>query len=230
LFAWPPEKKNKLAFWDFLTAISEDFVSLWLYIRDFNFVLDQSKKLRGCPIASSPHCPFRNFIDHHGLVDLGFAGYPYTWCNNKKGLAATKERLDRAIASLDWVHLQPEFSLIHLPAFIYDHNLILLNTNTSSSFLPRPFKFEESWTFDPNCGLVIKVAWKIKVFGSPALYLIKKLNQTRAAFKRWNSLHFGNIQVKIKSTLASIDKIQLSPPSSQFAWLSLFRRKSLMVC
>jgi hypothetical protein len=161
-----------LVFWDSLTAVSEAFVSPWLYIGDFNFVLDQSEKLGGCHVASSSHCPFRNFIDHHGLVDIGFVGNPYTWFNNMNGFVTIKERLDRALASLDWVHLHPEFPFTHLPTSISDHNPILLNTNTTS-FLPKPFMFEEFWTFDPSCGLVIEATWKFKVFSSPTLCLVK---------------------------------------------------------
>jgi hypothetical protein len=174
--------------------------------------LDQSEKLGGCPVASSSNFPFRYLIDHHGLVDLGFVGNPYTWSNNRQGLAVIKERLDRSLASLDWVYIHPEFSLIHLSASISYHNPILLNTNTSSNFHPRPFKFKEFWTYNPTCGVVIENAWNYKFFSSSALCLIKKLNQTRAALKRWNSLHFGNIQIKIKATLASIDEVQSSPP------------------
>jgi hypothetical protein len=37
----PPEKLHKPAFWDSLIAVGEDFVSPWLCIGDFNFVLDQ---------------------------------------------------------------------------------------------------------------------------------------------------------------------------------------------
>jgi hypothetical protein len=213
----PLEKKNKAAFW----------ASPWLSLRDFNFVLDQSEKLGGCPIASSSNCPFKNLINHHGLIDLGFVGNSYTWCNNRKGLDVIKERLDRALASLDWVHIHPEFSLIHLLASHSDHNPILLNTNTSYSFLPRPFKFEEFWTYDPTCGLVIEAAWKLKTFGSPALCLIKKLNQTRSALKRWNSLHFGNIQIKIKSTLARIDDLQISALSTQSSLMESSLKKEL---
>ena len=139
----PSKKKIKAAFWGSLTAVGKDFVSPWLCIGDFNFVLDQSKKLGGCLVASSSHYPLKNLIDHHGLVDLRFFGNPYTWCNNRQGLAIIKERLDRAFASLDWVHIQPEFSFIHLSASIFYHNPVFLNTNTSSSFLPRCFKFEE---------------------------------------------------------------------------------------
>jgi hypothetical protein len=83
LYLWPFEKINKPAFWDSPTAIGEDFVNPWLCIGDFNFFLDQSKKLGGKPVASSSHCPFRGFIDQLGLVDLGFVGNPFTWCNNR---------------------------------------------------------------------------------------------------------------------------------------------------
>jgi hypothetical protein len=158
--------------------MGEDFVSPCLCIGDFNFVIDQSKKLGGRPVANSSHCPFRNFIDHLGLVELGFVGNPFTWCNNRQGIATIKERLDKGLASHDWVHLHPYFSLIHLSASISDHNPISLNTNTSSTFLLRPFKFEEFWTLDPTCGLVIKATWDHFVVGSSAVYLVKKLFQT----------------------------------------------------
>jgi hypothetical protein len=98
------------------------------------------------------------------------------------------------LASLDWIHLHPDFSLIHLPTSISDHNPIALDTNTSTNFLPRPFKFEEFWTLDPTCGLVIKTAWDRYIVGSSAACLVKKLAQTKVALKRWNKLHFGNIQ------------------------------------
>ena len=59
----PLEKLNKPAFWDSFIAVGENFVNPWLYIEDFNFILDQSKKLGGRPVAGSSHCPFRGFID-----------------------------------------------------------------------------------------------------------------------------------------------------------------------
>jgi hypothetical protein len=79
--------------------------------------------------------------------------------------------LDRGLASLDWIYIHPNFSLTHLPASISDHNLIILNTNINSSYMPRPFKFEEFWTYDPTCGLVIDAALKHFVSGSPVVCL-----------------------------------------------------------
>jgi hypothetical protein len=199
---------------DSFTAAGENFACPWLCIGDFNHVLDQSEKLGGLPVASSSYCPFKHFIDHHGLVDLGFVGNPFTWCNNRKGLDTIKERLDRGLAFIDWIHLHPEFSLLHILATHSNHHPISLNTNLSSACLSRPFRFEEFWTKDPTCGLVIDAAWSSQIIGSPALCLVRKLTQTKTALKWWNKIHFGNIQEKIKSTLAKIDLIQQATPCS----------------
>jgi hypothetical protein len=90
--------------------------------------------------------------------------------------------------------------------------------------LPRPFRFEEFWSKDPTCGLVIDVAWKVPTIGSLAHCLVKKLLHTKASLKRWNYLHFGNIQAKIKSIMVKLDNIQKSPPSlSSFSTETSFK-------
>ena len=88
----PPDKRDKLAFWDSLSSVGDGFVSPWLCIGDLNYVLNQSEKLGGRLVASSSHCPFKQFIDHFGLVDLGFVGNPFTWSNNRQGVASIKIR------------------------------------------------------------------------------------------------------------------------------------------
>ena len=152
----PLNRSDRLDFWDTFVAIGDGFEASWLCIGDFNSVLDQSKKIGGRHVASSSNCSFRKFIDHFGMIDVGFVGNPFTWGNNRKGLENIKERLDRGLASPSWVHLHPDFSLIHLPALNSVHNPISLNTNTTSYFLPIPFRFEEFSSNDPSCGHVIE--------------------------------------------------------------------------
>jgi hypothetical protein len=125
--------------------------------------------------------------------------------------------LDRGLAFPSWIHLHPEFSLIHLPTLNSDHNPISLNTNTTSCFLPKPFRFEEFWSNDSSCGQVIETAWHKFIPNHSAVCLPKKLNNTKFALLKWNSLHFGNIHKKIKETLNLIDSVQqVSPSSSSF--------------
>jgi hypothetical protein len=212
----PPNLRDKSAFWDSITFVSDNFACPWLCIGDLNFVLDQSKKQGSRFVASSSSCPFKKFIDHSGLVDLGFAGNPYTWCNKRQGLASIKERLDRGLDSLSWIHLHPEYSITHIPVTNLDHHHILLNTDCQSALLLRPFRFKAFWIHDPTCELVIQDAWSKPVQGSLAHCLIRKQFHAKTSLIRWNSVYFGRIQKKkkIKTTQALIDKVQQLPPTS----------------
>jgi hypothetical protein len=209
----PSNRCDRRAFWDSFAAIGESFEASWLCIGDFNSILVQSDKQGGRPVAGSSHCPFKRFIDHFGMIDLGFAGNPFTWSNNRQGLENIKERLDRGLASPSWLHLHPEFSLIHLPAHNSDHNPISLNTNSTSCFLARPFRFEDFWTKDPSCGQVIAAAWQKFVPIHQDFCLPKKLENTKVALLKWNSLHFGNIHKQINDTLKLLDTTQKTAPS-----------------
>jgi hypothetical protein len=190
-----------MAFWDSFASIGERHEASWLCIGDFNFILVQSEKQGGRPVAGSSHCPFKRFIDHFSMVDLGFARNPFTWCNNRMGLENIKERLNRGLSSPSWIHLHPEFFLIHLHAHNSDHNPISLNTNSNSCFLDRPFRFKELWTKDSSCRQVIKAAWQKFVPIHQDFCLPKKLENTKVALLKWSSLHFGNIHKKITQPL-----------------------------
>jgi hypothetical protein len=48
---------------------------------------------------------------------------------------------------------------------------------------------------------------------SPKFCLPKKLENTKVALLKWNSLHFGNIHRKIKGTLSLLDLVQQKPHS-----------------
>jgi hypothetical protein len=186
----------------------KDYYGSWMCIGDFNMILSQSEKYDGRPFACSSKVAFHSFLDSFSMIDLGFSGNPYTWSNKRRDHHLIKERLDRGIANSHWVHLFPHFSVQHLPAQSFDHNPIILETAPSDLALPRPFKFEEFWTYDPSCGSTISSAWNNYFRGflppPPPLPFIlsKKLKSTKSALKYWNYNHFGNIQKRIANSLS----------------------------
>jgi hypothetical protein len=133
------------------------------------------------------------------------------------------------MAFYSWIHLHPEYSFVHIFASNSDHHPISLNTAFPFSLLPRPFRFEEFWTKDPKCGLVIDTTWKVHIFGSPTHCLVKKLHHTKNSLKRWNLYHFGNVQGKIKSTISKLDQIQQSPPTQILSLWNQTLRLPLMI-
>jgi hypothetical protein len=209
----PPIYKNKSVFWNALMDVGKDHFGPWLCIGDFNIILSQSDKYGGRPYASSSSDIFHGFLDSFGVIDLGFSGNPFTWTNKRRDHHLIKECLDRGIADPLWIHLFPHYSVQHLPAHSSDHNPILLNTIPTDLTLPRPFRFEEFWTFDPSYGSTISSAWIHHFAGSPQYILTKKLKYTKSSLKSWNLSCFGNIHKRISHTLSQLDRIQQSPPS-----------------
>jgi hypothetical protein len=115
-----------------------------------------------------------------------------------------KECLDRGIANPQWVHLFPHFSVKHLSAHSFDHNPIILDTTASDLSLPQPFRFEEFWTYDPSCGLVISSAWNNTLTGSPLIKLSKNPKNTKQALRYWNTNHSGIFRSVLRTLFVSL--------------------------
>jgi hypothetical protein len=73
----PPNRSDIMAFWESFASVGDSFEAFWLCIGDFNLILVQYEKHGGRPVASSSHHPFKRFINHFGMIDLGFAGNPF---------------------------------------------------------------------------------------------------------------------------------------------------------
>jgi hypothetical protein len=66
---------------------------------DFNEALWQEEHLSKTPRAVNQMDSFREVLSDCNLVDLRFAGVPYTYDNKRQGRANAKVRLDRAVAN-----------------------------------------------------------------------------------------------------------------------------------
>jgi hypothetical protein len=207
----PPYKKFCSDFWSKLANFGVTFSEPWLCIVDFNAITASIDKLGGRPFYSNFDNCFSQFLNSLGLIDLGFSSNPFTWSNNRQGLALIKEHLDRGVASFSWIQSFPQFSVTHLPAYSSDHNPLILNTSLSIPSLPRPFRFEEFWSRDPSCGVVITEAWSLAITSSASFCLTKKLKHTKKALKYWNKHFFGDIRSKLDYTLQLLDSTQHAP-------------------
>lgn len=78
------------------------------------------------------------------LGDLGFLGYPFTWCNKGGKESHILECLDHCLANSQWCALFPNYSTRHDHASYSDHYPIWLETNglKQSRRGHKPFRFE----------------------------------------------------------------------------------------
>ncbi|KAL3622533.1 hypothetical protein CASFOL_033944 [Castilleja foliolosa] len=115
--------------------------------------------------------------------------------------------IPRGPATMDWISLYPNVSVIHMPAIASDHCPILLSLNSVDTKMP--FKFEEMWMEDSSCHSVISDSWNTKILGSPSYILNGKIRVTKDNLKIWNKEHFGNCHSKAKEIKDKIDAVQL---------------------
>ncbi|OMO49887.1 Endonuclease/exonuclease/phosphatase [Corchorus capsularis] len=98
----------------------------WVVMGDFNDVLSSSEKFGGVVPSTGRCMSFKGMISSCGLIDLGFSGPRFMWCNKRKGLARVQERLDRVLVSSKWRLLFPDAMIKHLIRIHSDHCPILL--------------------------------------------------------------------------------------------------------
>ncbi|XP_075667670.1 uncharacterized protein LOC142637278 [Castanea sativa] len=100
---------------------------------------------------------FREAIHHCKLKDLGYCGPDFTWCNMQEGDRRTYLRLDRALATPDWIEYYKDVKVHHLVESTFDHYAPLIANATSQKFSNgRRFQFEAMWTKREECKDIIK--------------------------------------------------------------------------
>ena len=66
-------------------------------------------------------------IDYCGLYNLGFIGSKFTWLYQTTSGVQTGERMDRALATLEWMSLHPTTKFHHLSSSISGHSPLSLH-------------------------------------------------------------------------------------------------------
>lgn len=62
---------------------------------------------------------FSSFISNNNLIDLGFVGPCFTWCNNQDVLARRWARLDRFLANTSWILKYNFYLNLHFAHIIF---------------------------------------------------------------------------------------------------------------
>ncbi|KAI7997086.1 hypothetical protein LOK49_LG10G01813 [Camellia lanceoleosa] len=117
------------ALWEDLEDTTKSMSKPWLIAGDFNEIGGQHERRS---FSQSTHQNrSRNFnesINKCGLMDLGCIGPKFTWTNNRKGMANTMERLDRALCNEDWRTMYPQGIIRNLPRTYSDHSPLIIYT------------------------------------------------------------------------------------------------------
>ena len=196
-FYGAPETRNREDTWALLRRLSSQHSIPWCCLGDFNeLVRIEEKQGRHCRSDRQMQL-FRDVLDDCGFIDLDFTGPPFTWTNNRIG-DMTWERLDRAVATSDWVTLFPSARVHHLDCRWSDHKPIWVGTEKMVTSFRKPFRFEEVWSSELGCAETIEASWRKPKTGVPMYSVWEKIHECRRGLRKWSKQSFGSIKQQIR--------------------------------
>jgi hypothetical protein len=156
---------------------------------------------------------FQDALDYCCLMDLGFAGPKYTWCNGQMGGGITRVRLDRAVANQDWSRLFDVVSVDVLSRCGSDHNPLLVFFSKHQDMVwrkRRQFKYEASWEKHKDYGKLVKQVWRVRASAEAAWTKVRNnLKGCQIVFQKWVKKEGGNLEEKIKRKEQELQTLQM---------------------
>ncbi|CAL9024686.1 unnamed protein product, partial [Prunus brigantina] len=189
--------------WDYFDGLAQASKLPWLILGDFNDTVCADEKAGGNFDSGGQN--FIDWIDRNQLIDLGFSGAKFTWCNKRNAEGIIWKRLDRGLSNIAWRLLFPEAHLSHLPRVNSDHCPVMVRI--SSAHLPDkdcvPFRFQAMWFTHPEFSEFITDLWQ----SNNGDAVIKSAGLV-SPLVSWNRQVFGCLFRKKRRLLARLESIQ----------------------
>lgn len=163
---------------------------------------------------------FNGIIEHWALQEIELSGRNFTWSNNHED--PLFEKLDRVLASSEWLAHYPLTTISALHIEVSDHSGLLMSFSKVPARMTKPFKFELSWFLHQELYHIVYNAWH-KTFPGKNY---EDIWQNRGSFLRrqlkgWHINLMGATK-RIKKDLS--DHIDVIDRSSETVGLSVENR------
>ena len=212
-FYGEPETASREHSWNLLRDLSHRHSLPWICLGDFNEIVRLEEKQGWLDRPKRQMQGFRDALDYCGFKDLGFTGFPFTWCNRRPGDHNVWIRLDRGVATVDWFLQFPTSRIHHLECFHSDHRPILLISDAEQKRFyrkGRPFRFEAMWIKDRSCEDVVKQSWADFLGSNPVSILLQKITSCQVNLSTWNRVTFGHVRNTLAKKLKELSQAEES--------------------
>ncbi|KAH0717174.1 hypothetical protein KY285_013205 [Solanum tuberosum] len=170
----------------------------WCTIGDFNVITSTEEKKGGVPYNMNKSLEFISVIEACGLVDLGYSGQHFTWCNQRAEQARVWKRLDKAMVNDKWLEIMPQTNISHLPSVGSDHTPLLMEMTVNDNQGIKYFKFLQCWVDNDSFMDTVTSYWNKEVHGNPMWRWNQKMKKLTTTISAWSKKEFGDIYSKVK--------------------------------
>ena len=139
--------------WELLETLKNQSTLSWVVFNDFNEIVHPEEKLGWLDQDADQMWNFRECLGRCGLLDLGFMGQSFTWCNGRFREQRKMVRLDRFVADERWIEKFSKAQVRHISMSASNHCLLALFLQKKRPFKPmkKRFLFEAMWVRDGGC-------------------------------------------------------------------------------
>ena len=164
---------------------------------DFNEIVHPDEKVGWKDRDVAQMDAFREVLSKCDLIDLGFVGPRFTWCNDRFGEQRTLIWLDRMVVNEAWSLMFPDAKVHHVSMSSLDHYLLalFLNKDHHQRRGKKQFFFEAMWTQVEECKEIVELAWDPYREDS-TLSIQERLERCQKQLQQWNQNSFRNVYIK----------------------------------
>ncbi|KAG5576483.1 hypothetical protein H5410_056617 [Solanum commersonii] len=180
----------------------------WCTIGDFNVIKNIEEKLGGMPYNMNKSFDFISVIEACGLIDLGYTGLPFTWCNQRAAQVIVWKRLDRSMVNDKWLEVMPQTTIEHLSSVGFDHSPLLIEMVRKTGSHTKYFKFLHRWVDNKNFLETVQKCWDREVTSTPLRQLHQKMKRLTTTLSNWSKKEYGDIYTKVKEFGETIRKVE----------------------
>ncbi|GAU39464.1 hypothetical protein TSUD_158950 [Trifolium subterraneum] len=218
-----PEGGRRRASWNFLRHLSQTSQLPWCIIGDFNDILSSDEKRERTDRPEWLIHGFREAVTDAGLIDIELTGYPFTWFKSLGTARAVEEKLDRALANMDWCNMFVDAKLECLTTTASDHYPLLLSweCKTDLTLFPKQFKFEQAWLLEPNFKQFVHQQWN----SSEHQTVTQKLKNCADEMSKWSAENCHKTRKEIEKYRRKLELVRNHVDETNFHYYNEIRKK-----
>ncbi|GAU34086.1 hypothetical protein TSUD_255820 [Trifolium subterraneum] len=203
-YGYPERNRRKMA-WDLLRELRDMSTLPWCVIGDFNDLLSQEDKRGLLPHPNWLCSGFRSAVNDCDLTDIHLEGYPFTWIKSRGTDHVIEERLDRALASSEWLSIFPNAKLINLLSSHSDHSPILLQCSPAiKQQYKYEFRFENNWLKEDDIEEVVNEGWDV----GDGIEITQRLTHCAEKLQRWGRRKKKKFKEEIMEIEADMERLR----------------------
>lgn len=151
------------------------------------------KKMGGRPHRENKSFDFISCMDSCVVVDAGFVGPKFTWCNNWRPEKRVWKRLDRILINDTWTQRFQNNFVRHLGRTGSDHRPILLRCQNDQGTGVNYFKFLNFWVDQPGFFDLVQQIWDTRIDGNAIWQLQQRLKTLGGRLSTWSREIIGDV-------------------------------------